>query len=291
MDIKLKYEGSLADDHELDLYDLSQAMVGFQRSLAITTHLVVNGTIITQAPALKGARILSTAPRAGSVDIIAGVTLAVGAIYALGVAPKDTPLGHLIFSLYDYSIKRLTGNHVDFDKSLGQQIADVNRLRIPGMPSVPMLDDKRVDALLEKIEPAVVDMHRPIVKSRTAETAKLFVPSRPNLKAIELNQETYDKLLTVQKDDVAIEVVGKISSYNINTFRGRVFVVGEKRPIPFDLVAVAQNSTNVSLITSSLRANARDRSTGDADVTFIAFPVRSKTGRLKLYLVIDVDSA
>lgn len=52
-DIKLKFEGNLSDNHVLDFYDAARAMMGFQRSLALTTHLVVNGEIITQAPSLK----------------------------------------------------------------------------------------------------------------------------------------------------------------------------------------------------------------------------------------------
>ena len=32
----LKYSGGEADDHHIDLYDVSQALIGFQRSLALT---------------------------------------------------------------------------------------------------------------------------------------------------------------------------------------------------------------------------------------------------------------
>ncbi|WP_455750023.1 DUF7946 domain-containing protein [Rhodobacter capsulatus] len=56
MEIKLSYTGRTAEAHQLDFYDAAQAMVGFQRSLALTAHLVINGTIITQAPSLKGAK-------------------------------------------------------------------------------------------------------------------------------------------------------------------------------------------------------------------------------------------
>lgn len=289
MEIKLTYEGNLADSHQIDFYDLAQAMVGFQRSLAITTHLVINGRIITQAPALKGARILSTAPRPGSVEILAGLGLVAGGIYAVGTAPKDTVIGHLVFSLYDYAIKRLTGNHVDFDKSLGQQIAEANKSRTSGEASVPALDDKRVDSLLEKIEPAVVDMHRPIVKSHSASKARLYVPSRPTLKPIEFSQKTYDDLVNVKTDDIAIEVIGKVSSYNINTFRGRIYVAEEKRPIPFILANVAQTASNISRLTRSLRANASTAGTSEADVSLSVYPNYSVTGRLKSYVVVDVD--
>jgi len=65
----LSFEGSDANNHQLDLYDAAQAMIGFQRSLAITTNLIINGEVITQAPSLRNARIISTPPEEGSWKI------------------------------------------------------------------------------------------------------------------------------------------------------------------------------------------------------------------------------
>ena len=98
-DIKLKFEGNIADNHVLEFYDAARAMSGFQRSLALTTHLVLNGEIITQAPALKNAEILISTPSPGSWEIIATV---IGAAWVAGTASKDTPLGHMLHSVYDY---------------------------------------------------------------------------------------------------------------------------------------------------------------------------------------------
>ena len=57
----LSYEGEAADLSLIDFYDVAEALVGFERSLAITTHYVLNGSVITQAPSLKGAQILRDA--------------------------------------------------------------------------------------------------------------------------------------------------------------------------------------------------------------------------------------
>ena len=67
----LSFEGNDADNYQLDFYDAAQAMIGFQRSLAITSHLVLNGEVITQAPSLKGARIIAVPPEEGSWKILA----------------------------------------------------------------------------------------------------------------------------------------------------------------------------------------------------------------------------
>jgi hypothetical protein len=58
MEFELKYDGGRASEGLIDFYDVSHALVGFQRSLALTTHLVVNGEIITQAPYAQGFEIL-----------------------------------------------------------------------------------------------------------------------------------------------------------------------------------------------------------------------------------------
>lgn len=62
----LSYSGDQADDHEIDFYDVAQALVGFQRTIALTAHLVINGEVITQATALKGVRITAVPPEEGS---------------------------------------------------------------------------------------------------------------------------------------------------------------------------------------------------------------------------------
>jgi hypothetical protein len=66
IEITLSFNGGAADKNEINFYDVSQALIGFERSLALTTHLVLNGEIITQAPALKGAEILAIPPTEGS---------------------------------------------------------------------------------------------------------------------------------------------------------------------------------------------------------------------------------
>src|SRR5947209_10986118 len=111
---ELQYAGREADHNALDFYDAAEALTGFQRSVALTTHLVLNGEIITQAPAMKGATIYALPPQEGSwrfaAVILAGTATG---IYQLGTAPKDTPLRHLVRSAYDYAVSQSLGIHVD----------------------------------------------------------------------------------------------------------------------------------------------------------------------------------
>jgi len=156
--------------HQIDFYDLAEALLGFQRSLAITTHLVLNGKVITKAPALKGARIFAHPPKAGSWEIMASITASAGGLYMLGTAPKDSPIGHLVFSAYDYIVKLTLGVNVDYEKSLGVLVEE-KREQIEDFPRISQGD---FDAAAEKCENAIAEMHRPIVQQGTATTAQIL---------------------------------------------------------------------------------------------------------------------
>src|SRR5262249_25439480 len=73
IDITLSLSVRDGDKNEINFYEVSQALIGFEQSLALTTHLIVNGEIITQAPALKGAAIVAFPPADGSWKLSAAI--------------------------------------------------------------------------------------------------------------------------------------------------------------------------------------------------------------------------
>ena len=168
LEIALTYQGKDADKHGLDFYDASRALIGFQRSLALTTHLILHDEIITQAPSLKDATIIVRPPEDGSWKTTALIVL--GGLWYGGTVPKDTPIGNLISSAYDYVISENLGFHVDYTKTLYQQYEDYKKTR----PQKKVLGQARFDSLAEKCTAAVIDMHRPIVFSKSADCAKFL---------------------------------------------------------------------------------------------------------------------
>lgn len=286
--IDLKYSGLLADESKIDFYDASQALIGFQRSLALTTHLVLTGEIITQAPALEGARILLSAPEEGSWKVTATILGMLGAgIYGAGTAPRDTPLGHMVSSAYDFVISETLGFHVDYDKSIGQQIEEREKARDELGIDLPL---SKLDALVEKCEGAVKQMHRPIVASETAQSA--LITSRAGRSSRNLGPpltfQTFEYLAYTVESDRPQEYRGRVSSYNINTFKGRIYVVAEARPIPFELSAANRDSATVRLVVESLSDNAQNRHRGSPNISFSALAYSSRSGRTKRLLVIGV---
>lgn len=279
--LALNYSGNQADLHALDFYDVAQALLGFQRSLAIVTHLVLNNQVITQAPALKGATILVSPPRDGSWEIVAAIVAGAGYVFT---RPKDTPLGHLVHSAYDYVVRSALGFDVDYSKTLGVHYRELSRKL-----SVPILDENRFDSAIEKCENAIKDMHRPIIKSKTARSARIGEPNFdfPELDLV-LDIDTYGYLAETNTSDVKERITGRISSYNINTFRGRIYTNDWNRPIPFILDEGYRLNEYVSLLTKSLMINSTEPFDDEGNVTVEAYRNMSPSGRLKSFQVVSV---
>lgn len=276
MKITLQYDGSLADEHVIDFYDAARALAGFQRSLALVTHLALNGEIITQAPALKGAQIVTEPPEDGSWKTTAVI---LGGVFTVLSVGKDSPMGQIVTSIYDYVLYETMGFHVDYEKTLQQQYHEhMEKLKIT---------KEKLDSLIEKTEPSIADIHRPIIASKTANKARLFVDHRTGTDQLgpEMSTITYDYIMEDIIYDVDEEFVGVVSSYNINTFKGRFFVFEEARPIAFELEEGCRGLHAVGPVTQSLGLNAADAKDVRATLILKGKRVSSRGGRLKKILV------
>lgn len=286
----LGYHGSYASEHQLDFYDASVALIGFQRSLALTTHLVLTGEVITQAPSLKGAQILVRPPKAGSWEVIAVLVAAAGVAFKLGTAPRDTVIGNLVSSAYDYVVSQALGFHVDYNKTLGQQYEE---LQASGS-AIPRLKKSKFESTIEKCETAIRDMHRPIMFSGTADSAHISTNRRAyeNQFGYELSPVSYENLLLGHPAERPQKYLGRVSSYNINTFKGRLFVDAVQRPVPFEIPYDKRDPRLVSAVTRSLAFNSRGHKER-ATIELVARPYEGRTGILRhlsvVSLVNDLD--
>lgn len=279
---ELKFDGELAGEGLIDSYDGARAIAGFQRSLALTTHLVINGEIITHATSLRGAKILIPAIEAGSWKT--KLYLAIGSAFAVASVGKDSPVGHIVTSVYDYVLSETMGFHVDYDKTLQQQYSE--HMKATGITR------ERVDSLIEKTESNIADMHRPVVASKTATRGDVFAFARGEQKlGPELSPLTYEYVRQTNRLDEIDEVVGVVSSYNINTYKGRIYSFSEKRPIPFELMHEARDREIVGIITQSQHLNGQDRRDPLAVITLSAHRLESATGSLKRLHVVGARTA
>jgi len=290
--MELVYRGQETDDHEIDMYDVAAAIAGFQRSLALTAHLVLTGEVITQAPFMTSqVKIYATPAEAGSWKWSTKIFIATGATLGwLNSTAADSPIGHLYRSAYDYVISEAIGAHVDYQKSLGQLYEEMKEKE----KTVKPLPVEKLDAVVEKCQASITNMHRPIVMSQTASVASIIQRLGRHTQPIgdTLTPQTYSYISFTERDKRPREFVGRISSYNINTFKGRIYLYSEKRPISFMLDPAARTPQAVALITTSLSKNAIERFSDEpgADIQFTAFRNTSKTGMLKSLYVIEVES-
>ena len=262
----LTYDGGLTTQRLIDFYDVAQALAGFQRSLALTTNLVLNGTVITQAPALKGVQIFASPAQDGSWKIVATI---LGGVFIASQAPQNSVLGHLLTSAYDYVISESLGFHVDFNKTLLEQYEETHKSKL----DLKTQPQSKFDAVIEKCDVSIRNMHRPIAWSKTADSAGIACQAdREHIPlAARLDSSTYEYMTFTSEDKSPITVVGRVSSYNMNTFKGRIYTKQEWRPIPFELTESARNDSAVSLITRSLAVNAASRRAPGGDITCTAY--------------------
>lgn len=285
VDVSISFLGNDARNAQLDFYDVSHALVGFQRSLALTTHLFLNGEVIIQAPCLEGASIVAVPPTQGSWKLTA-IVLMGGFFLTASQSPRDTSLGHLHTSLYDYVVSNTLGFPVDFDKTLGQQWEEQQRKE----SDLPKITESKVDSLIEKCEKAIQEMHRPIVYTETARNAVITtnVSGKERVLNNKLTSSTYEFIKFTKRVDAPVELVGSISGYYINTYKGRVYLPGLNRSIPFDLDEGARGDVSIDIMMDSLSISAKDKWNRSADIKFKAFKYISKTGILKRLLIFDV---
>jgi hypothetical protein len=290
----LTYTGSNSDENEIDFYDVSQALIGFQRTIALTTHLILNNEVIVQAPSLRGAKIFAEPAAQGSWKFLATVSLLGTASYNILTADRNTVLGNLVTSAYDYVISESLGFDVDFNKTLIQQYKELHQNdKSPKVLKTSAVEPMmRLDSLVEKCEAAIAQIHRPIVESETAKSATVIAKFNSIERKLgpSLNQETFDYLDVTTKSPIAERFVGKVSSYNVNTFKGRIYVVDMGRPIPFIISDEIRNPSIAAKVAANLAINAETSFKNDQFLVMIGHRLTSKSGRLKAILTIGLET-
>ena len=206
-------------------------------------------------------------------------------VYQLGTAPPTTPIGHLIHSIYDYVVSESLGFHVDYSKSLKQLKDEAERKHI----ELPDIKQSQADSLVEKCSTAILEMHRPIYKGRTATEGKILttIDNRKAPLGRNLTLQAYEFIHETLTFEEPEEVMGRISSYNKNTYKGRIFDKNIGRPVSFELKDSGRNKKAVDLITRSLHANALNQSGGE--IFCKAYRTTSRSGQLKGFLINQVS--
>lgn len=281
IEFNLTFDGNQSSEGLIEFYDAARALAGFQRSLALTAHLALNGEIITQAPSASGFVIYVEPFERGSWKTKALMALSAGGVILS--AGKDSPMGQIVTSLYDAVLYNTTGFHVDYDKTLQQQYRE--HFKEKG------ITDEKIDSLCEKVEASIADMHRPIIASESATRAQVSCENvfKPDIGPV-LSPLTYEYVRQTTKEQEVIKVRGYVSSYNINTYKGRIFSLEEARPIPFQLDDVIRRKDVVGVLTRSQHINGQNRNDPQSLVELSCQRIVSANGKTKRYHVVGATA-
>lgn len=290
---ELRFQGRWASSNQIEFYDVAQALVGFERVISLTNHLLLNGDVITQSPSATGFRLVALPAEEGSWKWTIGLALGFGQlVHTFGTAPPDTAFGWLSKAAVEYVIQESLGFTPNFDETLAPQIERYRRQspkqRIDGNLSID-----RFDSLIEKTESGLKSVHRPIMFSQSAEVANFSWRSGSTEKPIEAyaSKDTFDYVDRIITSEDFSDYTGDISSYNSNTYKGRMYVPKLERTVPFELSEDCRTTSNIRTITQSLSDNAVTRTRGSAPATHITFQaLRNETpsGRLKSIYIVSV---
>src|SRR5690606_18465875 len=151
-----------------------------------------------------------------------------------------------------------------------------------------------VDALIEKCSTAITEIHRPIYKTQTASRAVITADYGNGHERIgsTFDLDTYDYIREEFEADDSVVIRGQVSSYNNNTYKGRIYVAHEGRPVSFELSEGCRRNSVVQIIVASLSVNAiRDFNNEWSEVYCRAYRVTSRSGHLKSYKIVEVSHA
>lgn len=266
LEFKISYDGGSASRGLLDIYNAGVSTRGLSRALAITTHAFLNnGEIRRRAERATGARIYISAPRHGSFEEIIRIVVA---------DPVAAAIGTSVIGAAFYDFLKWTWS------------AAVGKIHEPTTPRVRRVAD-RIEPFLGEmaavLETPMQELHRPIEGDREIQINIV----RPRVGPIvELDVDTLAYVSTRSDTEIAENIIGNVTRYNILSGFGRFYADDEDRTISFDLgddISAAEKE----LLTWSLH----QRSLGnDGKILIDANRIINARGELNRYKVLAVRS-
>ena len=184
-------------------------------------------------------------------------------------------------------ISESIGKHVDFNKSLNQLYEEAEKNKI----NIKPITINKADSLIEKCETAIKDIHRPIYKTESADKASFSakVGNSSTLSSTSFTIDSYNYIDQYLVHQVPLLIKGRISSYNSNTFKGRIYSHEEGRPISFELQPPSRGNHHLDIIIASLSAYTKNEFDNEwLDVFCTIQKVTSKSGHLKSYKILNI---
>lgn len=206
--IKIRYEGGVADDNELPLYDGATSILGVSQALQIAVHAYMTDEVVSRATALRGAKMFIKPAQRGSF-LFEIITL-------VEAYPATAGISAVIF--YDF-VK------LAFSRATGSLNAE------PETPSLSKDFERKepfFDELAETLEGSLQRAHRPI-----GDGIEKISIERPRSDLLCFDQATSDWVYTREEVAELVTVKGNVTRYNSNTRNGRIYIEELGKIVPF----------------------------------------------------------
>jgi hypothetical protein len=239
-----KFDGLEADQHRLPAIEAGEALTGLGRSLVIISNYLVEGRVRVRAPYIELSHVYLSPLRTGSVDAVFNISFNTEAIAQAGVwvgmAVTSGLIGNAAYDLIKSTFRR----------GVGQP----SEIQDPNLKAFVENRTGDLDALVDAIEPALKQAHRPI--SIGALTININ-HGQNQIVQLDPNTKRYVETNVKVPDSEVIQV--STASYNANSRYGRVFDYSLGRTVSFTIVRDADEET-LTVVVSSLQEYAISRS-------------------------------
>ncbi|WP_343619159.1 hypothetical protein [Ralstonia sp.] len=252
--LRFTFEKGIADENRLGLYDASVSLNGIARSLAITTHALVNGEIRTHGESAHGAKFFLLPSRKGSFIVDAAIWI--GAAIGSGV----------VYDFIKYGFQEAAG--------IGDDAEERSR-------ALQKRIEPTIGELPATLESALSDVHRPIRQDNEM-TIKVTRPRGEVLITFDSSTASYLEPHVAVVDE---PIVGNVTRYNTLSKWGKFYDRKQGRVISFFLQPTVSEYER-SLITWSLHENNLNH---QGTLSLTATAVVTSNDRIKRYNVSAVQ--
>lgn len=215
INIKIVYDGGIAEEGLLELYDAGTSLSGFARALAITTHALLNdGNIRKRAESIEGTKLYISSSRHDSFIEVITVVITSEAARAVGLSI----LANAFWDFVKWSWSKTVGKEAEPETPYVKRFTE-------GKPELG-------DEISLALETAMQQAHRPILQDKET-TIDIRRPRGGSI--LSLDTETLAYVTTSDESDLVENQIGNVTRYNIFSGFGRFYDDTQGCTIPFDL--------------------------------------------------------
>ncbi|UTW58423.1 hypothetical protein KFE96_16625 [Kordiimonas sp. SCSIO 12603] len=283
IDLFLRYKFDYEEGGSLlDAYDGTKSLHGIAKSINLFTHAFLKNDILRQAPRLQGAKIFVTPQREGSVlqqiqvfiqDPI--VIAALGGYSAL----KIQQIEKLFTNSLKWAFKAATGTNTQND-----ELGEISPSLV-GTDLEPHFNDfqqQTLQDLPEVIEPALIEFHRPLLKSN----GTITLEDNQNIALAHFDYSTLQYLQNTTLQENRETIVGNVTRLNGINGNGRLFDQNLNRTVSFELASKEIFDKVGKTLSWSIDKFIRKE---PCELKFTILRAISENERTKKYFVYDVS--